>query len=245
MLLLMVRAGREISTFEGLERYDGNHHVPSLEGGGPQGSELPGAHNVKQISLIMTIFLMRHGETEWNVAGRKQGRGNSPLTENGRNQALECGWLINAQCTNIKRIFVSPLGRAQETCALVCSVLRQQPENIDTIEALAELNYGAWQGLTDEEIDTKYPGERSKRKTMHWEYVIPGGESYAKVERRISMWVNHEEIEGSLIIGHAMVNRVILGIYQSLKTSETLTLKHPHRQVYKLCAGSASVLVSD
>lgn len=193
----------------------------------------------------MTILLMRHGETEWNVAGRKQGRGNSPLTGSGRSQALECGWLINAQCTNIKRIYVSPLGRAQETCALVCSVLRHQPESVDTIEALAELNYGAWQGLTDEEIDIEYPGERSKRKTMHWEYVIPGGESYAMVETRVSRWWNQAEIADSLIIAHEMVNRVILGIHLSLGMSETLALKHPHGHVYELCTGSASVLVSD
>lgn len=190
----------------------------------------------------MTTLLMRHGETEWNVAGRKQGRGNSPLTAKGKEQALECGRTISSTVSEELVVYVSPLGRAQETCELVCLVLEKPAKNIVSVNDLAEHDYGSWQGLTDLEIDQQFPNERQQRYQNHWNYRIPNGESYAMLNERVSAWLQQVDLTNSLIIAHEMVNRVILGVLLQLPAEETLQLKHPHKTIFRLDGNSVTKL---
>ncbi|MEM7799201.1 MAG: histidine phosphatase family protein [Chloroflexota bacterium] len=190
----------------------------------------------------MTTFLVRHGQTKWNIIGRKQGQGDSPLSPKGRKQAIACGTLLSKHISQEITIFVSPLGRAKETSDLVCSVLGNQIKEVITVPELAELDYGLWQGLTDEEIDEKFPFERMRRYENHWGYQIPNGESYAMVERRYLRWKQNQKLEDTLIIAHEMINRVILGSYLQLPKKEILKLKHPQNIVYKLSNQTVSEL---
>ena len=70
----------------------------------------------------MKIFLARHGQTEWNLIGRRQGRLNSALTECGIKQSNVNG--INLQNKKIKYIYSSPLGRAKKTSNIITNSIK-------------------------------------------------------------------------------------------------------------------------
>lgn len=185
----------------------------------------------------MTIYLLRHGETEWNKEGRKQGRGDSPLTALGRNQALACTLTIKKHIRKSAEVSVvtSPLGRARETGEILCKELSILADQRSESPELMELDYGQWQGLTDDEIDRKFPGERQKRYGNHWTYQVPDGESNALVEKRVSNWLTlQKEERETIVIAHEMVNRVLLGLYLGLDQGETLKIKHSPTQVFQL-----------
>ena len=93
------------------------------------------------------LFLTRHGETEWNIEGRMQGWGDSPLTELGIKQAE---WLKDRMSdTKIDVIYTSPAGRAKRTAEII-----RGDREIEIIEdeRLQEIKWGAWECLSQEEI---------------------------------------------------------------------------------------------
>lgn len=117
------------------------------------------------------LFLVRHGETEWNRLRRIQGRTDIPLNDTGRRQARATGRLLRRR--RFDAIYASPLGRAFETAAIIADeVGLGQPE---THEALVERNYGAAEGLTFAEIDRRYPPGTP----------VPGRESRGDVADRV------------------------------------------------------------
>jgi broad specificity phosphatase PhoE len=119
-----------------------------------------------------TVFAIRHGETEWSLSGRHTGLTDIPLTENGRREAKRLEPVLSK--TAFTRVLSSPLARARTTCEL--AGLGAQME-LDP--ALAEWNYGEYEGLTLEEIDRRAPG------WMIFTDGCPGGESPAQVADRI------------------------------------------------------------
>ncbi len=105
------------------------------------------------------VFLARHGQTEWNRAGRVQGRLDSPLTELGERQARRLARTI-ARLPGIDGVFSSPLGRAVSTAAFYAEALGAQ---VTVIEDLTEVHHGAWGGLTRPEIEARFPGMNERR----------------------------------------------------------------------------------
>jgi probable phosphoglycerate mutase len=121
---------------------------------------------------VQEVFLIRHGETEWSLNGRHTGITDIPLTENGRQVARQ--WRPFADTKTFALVLVSPLKRAQETCRLAGLAERAQ---IDS--DLTEWNYGAYEGLTPQEIRAKQP------KWMIFKDGCPGGESPEQVGARV------------------------------------------------------------
>jgi broad specificity phosphatase PhoE len=98
------------------------------------------------------IFLVRHGETEWNLARRYQGWGDSPPTGRGIAQAEAVGRGLRAlpEAEGV-RIVASPLGRARRTAELI-QATRGDATPIRLDERLKEVSIGAWDGLDRDEI---------------------------------------------------------------------------------------------
>ena len=97
------------------------------------------------------VYLVRHGETEWSLNGRHTGTTDIPLTENGRKLAKR---LATALCKErFTLVLSSPLKRAQETCELAGFGTRAEIDR-----DLMEWNYGAYEGLTPEDIHAEAPG---------------------------------------------------------------------------------------
>lgn len=89
------------------------------------------------------IYVIRHGETDWNRQGRLQGQEDIPLNETGRRQAEVCGQAL--QRVRFDRIFTSPLSRARETAEKIARYQSCASENDD---GLLERDYGRLSGLT-------------------------------------------------------------------------------------------------
>lgn len=119
---------------------------------------------------MTSLYLIRHGETDWNKARRIQGRSDIPLNETGRLQALRAAAQLAGHPWD--HIVSSPLSRARETAQIIAREL-QLPEPI-LIPDLVERNYGEAEGLTRTELDSRFPEESS----------VPGRESRFDVAGR-------------------------------------------------------------
>jgi broad specificity phosphatase PhoE len=103
---------------------------------------------------MTTMLLVRHGQSEWNAAGRWQGHADSPLSEVGRQQAFNAAPRIGS----VDVIVSSDLQRALETARIVSAQLGVGPVVVEP--GLRERDAGAWSGLTGEQIDAGWPGFR-------------------------------------------------------------------------------------
>ena len=97
------------------------------------------------------LWLVRHGETEWSVAGRHTGATDIPLTDNGRAAAAAVG--ARLQGIEFARVLTSPLARARDTCALAGF-----EERAEIVQDLREWSYGEDEGLTTAKIREGRPG---------------------------------------------------------------------------------------
>jgi len=100
---------------------------------------------------VTTILLARHGETDWNAERRVQGHTDTPLNDAGRAQARALGEELAAE--NIDAVFSSDLMRAHETARFVAE---PRGLRVTAIPDLRERHFGTWEGLTDDEIFSRF-----------------------------------------------------------------------------------------
>jgi probable phosphoglycerate mutase len=187
------------------------------------------------------LYLLRHGETEFNLEGRLQGQGDSPLTPRGRAQARAHGALLGTliAAPEAWRVVASPLGRAMATARLACAELGLAETAIETDDRLMELNYGDWEGLTYAEVEARYPDGWAARRRGAWDYVVPGGESYAMVALRAGAFL--DEIDGrTIVVSHGGTGRILRGLYGRIPPTETLTLEQPQDALHRLTQGTVA-----
>jgi broad specificity phosphatase PhoE len=99
---------------------------------------------------VTQLLLTRHGETDWNSAGRWQGHSDTPLNEEGRRQAHALAETLEG----VDVVYSSDLVRARETAEIVADRLAL-PIRLDA--RLREREFGAWEGLTSDEIELRFP----------------------------------------------------------------------------------------
>jgi broad specificity phosphatase PhoE len=162
------------------------------------------------VAFERTLYLARHGETEWNRIGRWQGATDIPLSDVGRAQARLLADRLRDR--RIARVHASQLSRALETAQIIAARLGAPAPTADP--RLRERGYGAFEGLTREECAERFPGI--------WEQYLadrravpPGAEPQAEVAERIiaAMTEIAAEVEGqsepgaTLVISHGGVIR--------------------------------------
>ncbi|MBK8323692.1 MAG: histidine phosphatase family protein [Betaproteobacteria bacterium] len=126
------------------------------------------------------LVVVRHGETEWNVAGRIQGHTDSPLTPSGRAQAEAIGERMAKE--SFERLVSSDLGRAWQTAE---AIAKRTGHAIVANPRIRERHFGEGEGLTYEEVDARWPEAFSRTRETDPDYVIPGGESRRQLHERI------------------------------------------------------------
>lgn len=132
------------------------------------------------MSGTTTLILVRHGETEWNRAGRIQGHTDSALTAEGIAQAEACALRLRDE--RIEQIIASDLARAQHTAILLNKSL-QQPLRLDA--SLRERSFGIAEGSTYAELDLLYPELFSRVREVDPHYSVEGAESRAQFHQRV------------------------------------------------------------
>ncbi len=187
------------------------------------------------MSSEIRIFLLRHGQTIWNVEKRLQGHKNSGLTSVGQGQALENGRKLRKLVPEGCRIMSSPLGRCRETSEIVATALGHAHADIEYDSRLKEISFGSWEGRTLSEIQLKEPDVYRRRKENRWDIPPPGGESYAMVAQRLQSWLS--ELEGPqtlIVVSHGCAGRILRGIFADMAPSSIYTLDEPHEAIFKL-----------
>lgn len=184
-----------------------------------------------------TIYLIRHGETVWNVAGRLQGGLDSPLTRRGQEQAGKIGRRLAQELAAAGLPadgHVSPLGRAKETAARIATHVRvpfhDEPR-------LREVSLGAWDGLTPEEIDAEYPDAVAGAEPFDWCFRSPDGETFEAACARVQDWLS-SLTQPTVAVSHGLTGRLIRGAYLGLTRREMLTLPASQDGFIVLSAGS-------
>lgn len=106
------------------------------------------------------VLLLRHGQSEWNAAGRWQGAADIGLTELGEQQALEAGARLAERGEHrFAAIVSSDLARARRTAELLATALGLTHLEVEVEPDLREFDVGEWSGLTRPEIEERWPGQ--------------------------------------------------------------------------------------
>ncbi len=153
------------------------------------------------------LYVLRHGQTEWNREGRFQGVHDSPLTDKGRAQAMAMGTLIAAEGITAQshEFLVSPQGRAQETARLALLPIGAAARQVD---ALREISVGTWNGMLRSEIAERWPAPDPAETELESYARAPGGESFD------DMWLRTGDVLASLtrptvIVTHGITSRFL------------------------------------
>jgi broad specificity phosphatase PhoE len=128
---------------------------------------------------ITTLLIIRHGQTDWNIAGKIQGHADVPLNETRQHQALKVASFLKEKNILLSALYSSDLQRAHQTAQSISQVFSL---DIKTTPLLREQHGGLWQGKTKQQI-----AELHGAQDAIWE-IVPGGETRADFLNRI---VNH------------------------------------------------------
>lgn len=150
----------------------------------------------------MKIYLIRHGQTDWNIQGKIQGSCDIPLNETGIRQAVQLTEGMKSR--PVTRIFSSTLSRAMETAR---AVSRSQNVEIIPMDSLMEMGFGKWEGMTRDEMLEAYPQEYRSWCLNPGDSTPPGGESQREVTDRCRAAVKEilrvtEGREDAAVISH-------------------------------------------
>ncbi len=154
------------------------------------------------------ILLVRHGETEWNVAEVFRGRLDIELDRAGMEQAELLGQYLSRR--PIEAIYSSPLRRAVRTAG---GIARRHTLEVNPEPGLTDFNYGRWQGMSHAEVKERYP-ELYRLWTHHPEKVrMPDGEDLDTVRARATAVI--EKVAAThkgnvVIVSHRVVNKVLI-----------------------------------
>ena len=180
---------------------------------------------------MIHIYIARHGETTWNVEGRIQGRSDPDLSPKGYAQRL--GLLEQLKGRPLSTIYTSTLRRSFLTAEPIANhlglpVLRQ-PE-------LDEIAFGILEEKLLFKFDEESKSEWERFKNHRFTYHIPGGENYTDVANRIKPFIektlrNHEGQE-ILIVGHRVVNRLLIGMLMEFPLEWVLKIEQTHDCIY-------------
>lgn len=148
----------------------------------------------------MLLYLVRHGETDWNLAHRIQGATDIPLNDTGRAQAAATGRLLSRRKWDA--IYSSPLSRALETASIIAREVGL-PEPV-VVDSIVERNYGDAEGLADPELAARFPGDTP----------VPGRETREEVVGRVlpallELAERHPE-QAILVVSHGGVIRSVV-----------------------------------
>ncbi|MFZ9706628.1 MAG: histidine phosphatase family protein [Ilumatobacteraceae bacterium] len=160
-------------------------------------------HSIHTSNANARIIMVRHGESEWNVLGKWQGRADTKLTDAGRSQARDAARSIAESGIAIHRIVASSLSRARETAEIVATTLSLDAPEVD--DRLVETDVGPWEGLREHEIEAAWPNYLRDRRTP------PNFEPPHTVFERATSLLRelHEKEKNVLVVSHSGVIRTI------------------------------------
>ncbi|MFP4481739.1 MAG: histidine phosphatase family protein [Thermovirgaceae bacterium] len=177
------------------------------------------------------VLFVRHGQTDWNLQYRYQGKADIPLNERGRKEATLLGERLKSwtPCS----VYSSPLARAAETARILAASIYPRPP-VDFVDDLAEIDFGDWESHSVYDVARKDPKLYAAWRADPSLVTSPGGEAFENVLARVKRALEHifEESSGDLlIVFHGGTIRAALSILFGL----------PPSMVWKMRLGNCSM----
>lgn len=194
------------------------------------------------------IYLLRHGETEWNRTGRMQGQQDSPLTQRGAEQASAMGRLLATLVTEPGSvpIWCSSLGRARQSCSLICEILGRPLETVRFDDRLIEIDDGSFAGMTATEAVLCDRRAWERRRRDPFRNAAPGGECCRDVFERARAWLAAVDLGNeTVIIAHGVFNRMFVAAVCELDPEALLGFPAPQDAIIRISAGVYSLVETD
>ncbi len=189
------------------------------------------------------LFFVRHGETDWNVAGRLQGRRDVPLNTLGRVQASRIGRLLPrlvGEPLHSLHFVSSPMARTLETMRILRTALDLPVNEFATDIRLAELSFGEWEGKTWPQLRRSDFDSVRKRDEDPWHFAPPGGESYHDLSLRLDAALVDVQ-QDSIIVTHGGVIRTALNVLAGMPPQDAAHLPVRQGAVYVVEGGRFQV----
>ena len=159
--------------------------------------------------MANTFYIVRHGQTNWNILGKTQGHGNSDLTEKGLEQAKELADIIKDY--PIDYIYSSDLGRAVQTAQIVADKLGLE---VKQTPSLREMGFGVWEGLLIKEIKKNHLDTYNTWRNQPHLVNIEGGETLHIVKERTDKFIEelNEKYDNKhiILVSHSVTVRAML-----------------------------------
>ena len=181
---------------------------------------------------IESLYLARHGQTEFNVQGRIGG--DPPLTARGRAQADALARHLDGK--RLDWVFTSTRMRSHETAAPVLE--NHRDAHVMALREFDEIWAGDCENMLYSEIREKMPEVTAQRNANKYSYVYPNGESYAILQERVRRGLRRALfLAGNapfLILGHQAINRVLLSLFLRQRTEDVPYIHIPQNQYYHI-----------
>jgi broad specificity phosphatase PhoE len=194
------------------------------------------------MKLTAPLYLLRHGETAWNLDRRMQGSKNSALTARGRLQAAAMGRTLAAELAREPgpTVFLrSPLGRTCETALIMGRELGLDPADWRDDPRLAELRYGDWEGSTWAEIEVSHPNAMATWRADPEGFCPPNGETHLELRHRSTAVLADIIASGlrTVVVSHGVSGAVMRGLHLGLDARAMFVLEKPQNAFFRLLDG--------
>jgi probable phosphoglycerate mutase len=187
----------------------------------------------------ITLYFVRHGETDWNAVRRYQGQTDTPLNDRGREQAArngrELGRILGVNVAKFDFV-ASPLLRTADTMRIIRREMGLEPDTFIREHRLMEINFGHWEGQIWDDLPTSDPDEFAARKANPYRWRPRNGESYEDLGKRVESWIAGLERD-TVAVSHGGVSRVVRGHILGLDWNEIHMLDVPQDRLLRLRRG--------
>jgi broad specificity phosphatase PhoE len=193
---------------------------------------------------VTTVYLARHGQSDWNAAGRWQGHADRPLTALGLRQAADLAEELAG--VPLDAVYSSDLRRARETAEAVAGPRGLQ---VSAVADLREVDVGSWSGLTRAEAMERFP--REFRRWAEGEHGWEDGESYERMAERVVIAVRRIAAmhagESVLVVAHGGPIRALHAVALGLDVSEHRRLQpvEPNARVSRIAVENGEIAKLD
>lgn len=197
------------------------------------------------IADVPLLYVIRHGQTDWNAQARFQGTQDIPINETGRGQADRNGRVLAALLGNDPAGFdyvSSPLGRSRETMQRIRSAIGLPEMHFRIDDRLTEVSFGDWEGHTLEELACLDEGWRRRiddRVRDKWNFQPPGdrAESYEILTWRVAAWLGAVN-RPTVCVSHGGVIRCLFHLIAGMDGDLAAELPTHQDRILKIEGGS-------
>lgn len=171
---------------------------------------------------MLALYIVRHGETDWNKEGRIQGRMDSHLTEKGRRYAQLLGERLKD--VNFTEVISSPSGRTIETAKLICG---ERNLSVTKDASIMEMDMGPWQGLMKDDIKAKYRDGYECFMARPDLYQNEGAETFIDIYKRAEDFLdklkNSNKSGSLLIVTHGLFIKALFLVIKGIEIKDFWT----------------------